>query len=87
MWNNPNDSPVVMTPYCWKKWMEITPAAMKTIPGGVFKSVERIERGDGVTYHVKLLRGGASYKVSLSPEGEVLRRVREAKAEIEIPLP
>jgi len=57
------------------------------IPGGSVKSVERIEHGDAVEYHVKLGRGGASYKVVLGPKGTVRRKVREAKVELEIPLP
>ena len=61
-------------------------AAMGSVPGGTFKSVERIDRGESTFYHVKLLRSGASYKVELDENATVLRAVREAKAEIEIPL-
>ena len=61
-------------------------AATAAIPGGRFKSVERIERGDEILYHVKLVRSGASYKVELTADGTVKRKVREQKAEIEIPL-
>ena len=53
---------------------------------GSFKSVELIEGRSGTCYHVKKERDGASYKIVLSPEGEVLRKVREQRAEIEIPL-
>ena len=37
-------------------------------------------------YHVKSTLKGGSYKVIVSPEAKVLRRVREQRAEIEIPL-
>ena len=53
---------------------------------GTFKSVELIEGRSGTSYHVKKERDGASYKIVLSPEGKVLRKVREQRAEIEIPL-
>jgi hypothetical protein len=67
---------------------EVLDAATRAIEGGTFKSVERIEIGGGseTRFHVKLERDGASYKVVLAPSGNVLRKVREAKAEIEIPL-
>lgn len=61
--------------------------AERLLPGSVFKSVEIIEHANGRTeYHVKRTRNGASYKTVLTPEGTVLRRVREQRAEIEIPL-
>jgi uncharacterized membrane protein YkoI len=69
----------------WDK--KLVDAAERAIPGGAVRSVERIERPGETLYHIKLSRGGASYKVELGAEGTVLRRVREAKAEIEIPLP
>jgi len=53
---------------------------------GSFKSVELIEGRSGTCYHVKKERDGASYKIVLSPEGKVLRKVREQRAELEIPL-
>jgi len=62
-------------------------AAKLAIPGGEVKSVERVESLQVAEHHVKLSRNGASYKVVLGPEGTVTRKVREAKAEIEIPLP
>lgn len=66
-------------------------AADQAIPGGMFVSVEVIQTmmsGDKTEtcYHVKKKRDGASYKIVLDPEGKVLRKVREARAEIEIPL-
>jgi hypothetical protein len=65
-------------------------AADEAIPGGAFVSVEVIETmSAGKTktcYHVKKTRDGASYKIVLAEDGKVLRKVREAKAEIEIPL-
>jgi len=61
-------------------------AALAAIPGGEFATIELIERPGELEYHVKLERGGGRYKVVLDPEGGVLRRVREARAEIEIPL-
>ena len=36
--------------------------------------------------HVKKLKDGASYKIVLARDGTVIRKVREARAEIEIPL-
>jgi uncharacterized membrane protein YkoI len=60
-------------------------AADKAVAGS-FKSVELIEGRSGTSYHVKKERDGASYKIVLSPEGKVLRKVREQRAEIEIPL-
>jgi uncharacterized membrane protein YkoI len=66
---------------------EVIENAQAAIPGGEIKSVERIEHPDKeIVYHVKLEKDGASYKVVLSEAGEVLRKVREAKAELEIPL-
>jgi uncharacterized membrane protein YkoI len=64
----------------------VVEAGVGAIPGASFKSVEVITK-DGVdVYHVKSTKAGASYKVIVSPDGEVMRRVREHKAEIEIPL-
>jgi len=65
----------------------VVQAALNTVPGGRFKSVERIERDqqDDV-YHVKLIRDNASFKVELDGSAKVLRAVREARAEIELPL-
>ncbi|MBI4879380.1 MAG: hypothetical protein HY812_06925 [Planctomycetes bacterium] len=61
-------------------------AAAAAVPGAEFKSVELIEHGPFQEYHVKQTKDGASYKVVLSPDGKVKRAVREARAEIEIPL-
>ena len=60
--------------------------AERAIPDALLLSVELIRRGDEEEYHVKRERLGVSYKVVLTPDGTVLRRVREARAEIEIPL-
>lgn len=56
------------------------------IPDSLLLSVEVIRRGDETEYHVKRQRFGASYKVVVAPDGFLLRAVREARAEIEIPL-
>ena len=64
----------------------VVDAAMRAVPGGSFKSVEVIEKAGEKSYHVKLIRGGASYKIVVSPAAGVIRKVREAKCEIEIPL-
>jgi uncharacterized membrane protein YkoI len=61
-------------------------SAASAFPDAKLKSVERIERGAVTVYHVKMLREGASYKLELDGNGAILRKVREAKAEIEIPL-
>lgn len=62
-------------------------AAKGAVPGGVFRSVEVISKHDGATeYHVKSSIAGVSYKVVLTSSGDVIRKVREHKAEIEIPL-
>lgn len=65
----------------------ILAAADAALPGGALKSVESVEHASrGTVYHVKKERDGASYKLVISPGGEVQRIVREARAEIEIPL-
>lgn len=61
-------------------------AADRTVPMGTRQSVELITRGDEREYHVKKLVGTASYKIVLAPDGMVIRAVREARTEIEIPL-
>lgn len=61
-------------------------AAERAIPNALLLSVELIRRGDESEYHVKRERLGVSYKVVVAPDGRVMRRVREARAEIEIPL-
>ena len=67
---------------------EVLEAADRALPGGTFKSVEliRFDRDDEV-YHVKKSKDGGSYKIVVAPDGRILRRVREQRAEIEIPLP
>ncbi len=62
-------------------------AAQAAAGGGLVSSFNKVQRGADIYYHVKLRRGGASYKVVMGVDGNVLRMVREAKAEIEIPLP
>jgi hypothetical protein len=61
-------------------------ASATAVPGSVLVSTEVIEHEGERSYHVKRERDGASYKIVLSPAGEVIRKVREARAEIEIPL-
>ncbi len=63
-------------------------AALDTVPGSRFKSVERIERVEegADVYHVKVIANNASYKIELDGSANVLRAVREARAEVEIPL-
>ena len=61
-------------------------AAMGVVPGAAFKSVEMITMGEESVYHVKTTKDGGSYKIVLKPDGTILRKVREAPAEIEIPL-
>lgn len=61
-------------------------ASEAAIPDSELVSVEIITHGDESTYHVKRERDGARYKVVVAPSGAVLRKVREARAEIEIPL-
>ena len=64
---------------------EVLAAAERALSGS-FKSVEIVEGRAGTAYHVKKTAGGASYKIVLAPDGTVLRKVREHRAEIEIPL-
>jgi uncharacterized membrane protein YkoI len=64
----------------------VVDAGLAAVPGSKFKSVEILERDGASTYHVKSTLNGAQYKMVVTPTGEVTRAVREAKAEIEIPL-
>ena len=64
----------------------ILEAADRAFPQGDRKSVEVVEHRDQKTFHVKKQVGDASYKIVLRPDGTVDRVVREARAEIEIPL-
>ncbi|MCA9323300.1 MAG: hypothetical protein KDB53_21360 [Planctomycetes bacterium] len=64
----------------------ILQAADRELPGGEFVSVEMIENDQGIEYHVKKRRDGGSYKIVLRRDGSLHRKVREAQAEIEIPL-
>jgi hypothetical protein len=61
-------------------------ASAAAIPDSKLTSAEMIERAGDLSYHIKRERNGASYKIVLTPDGKVLRKVREARAEIEIPL-
>lgn len=61
-------------------------AAERAIPSSNLVSLDVVTSESAEEYHVKRERGGARYKVVLTPEGAVLRRVREARAEIEIPV-
>lgn len=66
--------------------------AHAAVPGGVLRSVELIVRPDSREYsvsreyHVKKDLLGVTYKIVTDGEGLLLRAVREARAEIEIPL-
>lgn len=60
--------------------------AETSLLGGQLVSIERIRHGDEHEYHVKKMRDGGRYKMVITPEGELKRLVREAMAEIEIPL-
>ena len=64
----------------------IVEAGLEVLPGS-FKSVEILELGGGeIVYHVKTDANGVSYKAVIASDRRVLRAVREAGAEIEIPL-
>lgn len=60
--------------------------ANATVTGGSLTSVELVTRGQVESYHVKKEKGGVHYKLEIAPDGTLLRKVREARAEIEIPL-
>jgi len=66
--------------------LSVLRGAEAALPGGAFQSIERVERRGDVTYHVKKNLNGASYKLVLDASGTVRRIVREARAEIEIPI-
>ncbi|MEO0660519.1 MAG: PepSY-like domain-containing protein [Planctomycetota bacterium] len=61
-------------------------ASEGAVPRSGFLSVERITGPNSEVFHVKRQRGTARYKVVLDADGRVLRKVREAVAEIEIPV-
>ena len=65
---------------------EIVQAAHAAFPGGTLASVEVIQIGTETQYHVKKRSDGANYKIVLRRNAELIRVVREARAEIEIPL-
>ncbi|MEE8103985.1 MAG: PepSY-like domain-containing protein [Planctomycetota bacterium] len=64
----------------------VVDAGLAAVPGSEFRSVEVVERYGVSTYHVKSTKNGGRYKMVVTPDGKVIRAVREAKAEIEIPL-
>jgi hypothetical protein len=68
----------------------VSPVVLATanaaVPGGVLRSVESIERGEALEYHVKKDLLGVTYKIVVGGDGGLLRTVREARAEIEIPV-
>lgn len=65
---------------------EVLRAAEGAVPSSTLASVDVVTSASGDEYHVKRERDGARYKVVLTSTGEVLRIVREARAEIEIPV-
>jgi len=66
---------------------EVLASADKALPRGQRTSVEIVESGGTAAYHIKKREGQVSYKIVVSPDGTVLRVVREHRAEVEIPLP
>jgi hypothetical protein len=57
------------------------------MPGPTWKSIEVIERGGAaIEYHFKKDLKGASFKVVVAADGVLMRKVREQRAEIEIPV-
>lgn len=60
--------------------------ALRMVPGSALKSVEKVTRDGVPAYHVKVTKGPDTFKTVLSPDGKVLRHVREVKAELEIPI-
>jgi hypothetical protein len=70
---------------------EVPPLVVATaegqMPGRGWKSIEVIERGGAAAeYHFKKDVKGASFKVVVAADGKLLRKVREQRAEIEIPV-
>jgi hypothetical protein len=61
-------------------------AADRAMSRGTRSSVEIIESGEHAEYHVKKKDGQVSYKAVITPDGEIVRVVREHRAELEIPL-
>jgi len=66
--------------------LAVLQAAEAALPGSTLYSVESVTSAAGTVYHVKREKNGARYKFILDPTGKMLRKVREARAEIEIPL-
>jgi len=65
---------------------EVLAAAETALPGSAFKSVELITHGASQEYHVKRTKDGVSHKMVIAPDGTLKRHVREARAELEIPI-
>ena len=66
--------------------LAVLQAAEAALPGSTLYSVESVTSDAGTVYHVKREKAGARYKFILDPAGQMLRKVREARAEIELPL-
>jgi hypothetical protein len=66
----------------------VNAAADQAVPGGRRTKSEEIrdEENELEEYHVKIERQGLRFKVVLTPEGRVLRVLRETLAEIEVPV-
>ncbi len=62
-------------------------AAENAMPGGELTGIELLQSPERVEYHVKKSIDGAEYKIVITPNGRVVRRVRQARAELGIPLP
>ena len=79
------ESEIALHGFEWPPYVLI--AAESSLPGGFVKSVEIVQRRNApAAHHVKKEIGGASYKLVVESDGRVSRRVREQRAEIEIPL-
>jgi hypothetical protein len=63
-------------------------SAAKGVPGGTQTDVEEVRDAAGTVraYHVKYERDRRRYKVAVTPQGGLLRTVRETTAEIEVPV-
>jgi len=61
-------------------------AADRAVSGGQMTSVEEVTEGGRKTYHVKKEKDRIRYKLIFTPEGELLRKLRELRAEIELPV-
>ncbi|MEM9379744.1 MAG: hypothetical protein AAGB93_07310 [Planctomycetota bacterium] len=70
----------------WETLDEVLVAAEATLRYSTLVSVDHVTSASGEEYHVKRELQGARYKIVVTPKGEVLRTLREARAEIEIPV-